>query len=241
MLQKHLILALSIATSLTFASGEDKARVRVRNTQRIDFQPGGSVVVKNSIGELRLEGWDQPAVEITTIKSTKDDYGPEEHDQAVRKLDKVHVSAERHGGEILITTDYPLRLGPPPPLPWSHATSFDLEYDIKLPRGTRLTVEHKVGEVHVYNVLGGIRVTASQGEITVHLPEKGAYAIDAKSDFGSVISDFPGRGRSRPWVFGQKISPLASNASENLHLRIGYGDILVFGERIPPSRAPLAR
>lgn len=222
------VVAFGTVCAMAFASGGlDRIRVEVRNTQHVDFQPDGAVVLKNSIGELRVDAWDQPNVEITTIKSTKGDYGAEGHEQAIHELDRVRVSTERRGAELEIKSDYPRGF---------FGTSFDLEYDIKVPRKTRLTVDHHGGEVHVDGVLGDLQVAVARGEITVHLPEKGSYAIDAKSDFGTVFSDFPGRERRVPWLSGQKMNEPASNGSQNLHLRIGYGDILILRERVP---APL--
>jgi len=226
---ERLVLAFGIGCALANASGGlDRARVEVRKTEQIEFQADGTVVFKNSIGELRVDAWDQPNVEITTIKSTKAGYDPAQHDRAARELDKVRVSAERRGGELTITTDFPRGL---------FGTNFDLEYDIKVPRKTRLKVDHRGGEVHADGILGDLQIAAARGEITVHLPEKGSYAIDAKSDFGAVFSDFPGRAKRMAWLVGQKMNESAANGSGNLHLRIGYGDILILRERVP---APLA-
>src|SRR5580704_17744521 len=43
----------------------------VTKTERFDFPAGGTLRLKNSIGELTVEGWDQPGIEITTIKSPR--------------------------------------------------------------------------------------------------------------------------------------------------------------------------
>ena len=218
---KRMVVAFGVGCMLVFASGGlDRGRVEVRNTQHVDFQAEGTVVIKNSIGELRVDAWDQPNVEITITKSTKGDYEPDRHDEGLRKLDKVRVSAERHGAELAISTE--------------SAPGVDLEYAIKVPRKTHLEVRHRSGEVHVDGLLGEVNIRARQGAITLHLPEKGSYAIDAKSDIGTVFSDFPGR-EKRVWLLGQKMNESA-NGSQNLHLRIGYGDILILRERVP---APL--
>src|SRR5215471_11888363 len=44
---------------------------REARTDRVAFPPGGTLHLSKSIGELTIEGWDEPAVEITTIKSVK--------------------------------------------------------------------------------------------------------------------------------------------------------------------------
>jgi hypothetical protein len=126
----------------------------------------------NSIGVVTVEGWDQPAVEITTIKSTKKEYDSREREKAPHELDTVRIATERHGDELVITTDFPRHRGLPPPSPLGGGTSFNLEYAIKAPRSARLIVDHDVGEVNVDNILGDIPITALQRQITLHLPEE---------------------------------------------------------------------
>ncbi len=58
------------------------------NAQHIEFPAGGTLHVKNSSGELDVEGWDQPGVEISSLES-------------------VHATIERHGNELDITSVHP--------------------------------------------------------------------------------------------------------------------------------------
>jgi hypothetical protein len=148
---------------------------------------------------------------------------------------------ERHGDELVVTTNFPRHRGFPPTSPLGDATRFDLKYEIKVPRNARLIVDNDVGDVHLEKVTGDIRVTALQGVITLRLPENGQYSIDAKSDVGSVTSDFPGREKRRRWFVGHEVSQHTSTAPQNLYLRIGWGDILILRVRIPPTPAPLAQ
>jgi hypothetical protein len=100
-----------------------------------------------------------------------------------------------------------------------------LEYYIKAPMSVRLAVGHKTGEVHVENLTSDIHVTVHNGGITLRLPE-GQYNIDARSDWGDVISDFQGSKKRKPWLLGyQFVQPMA--AAHNLYLRVGFGDIMV--------------
>jgi len=55
--------------------------------------------LKNSYGEVAIEGWDRPEVEIITTQSSP----------------KIRIAAERSGDEVLVTTTLPkLRVFPPP-------------------------------------------------------------------------------------------------------------------------------
>ena len=92
---------------LLFAAEQPKEKVQVSKTERIDFPAGGTLRFTNSIGVLTVEAWDRPDVEITTIKSTKEEYDASEREKATHELEKVNVVAERHGDELVITTTFP--------------------------------------------------------------------------------------------------------------------------------------
>ena len=64
------------------------------------------LTLKNSMGDLTIEGWDRPDVEITAIKSTKAAYAAQDRERVSRELDKVHVSVERKSEGLVITTDF---------------------------------------------------------------------------------------------------------------------------------------
>jgi len=223
---------------LLFADDEPKQKIQVVHTERTDFPSGGLLRFKNSIGELTVEGWDRPDVEITTIKSTKALYTSRDREKASHELDKVRISVERRGGQLVITTDFPRHRGLPPPSPLRAATSFELEYHVKAPMNARLAADHDTGEVHVDNLTADIHVSVLNGGITLHLPQEAQYGIDAKSDLGGVTSDFPGHKKRRPWLLGHQFVQRMS-APHKLYLRVGFGDITILKIQKPPAPGPL--
>jgi len=210
---------------MVLADDESQQFVQVTKTERLDFPSGGLLRLKNSIGQVTVEGWDRPDVELTTTKSTKDAYNSHDREKAVRELDQVHSAAERHGDELVIATDFQ-RHGIFKPF-LRGGTLFDLDYRISVPRNARIAIEHDTGFVSLENVAGDIRVTASEGEIALHLPEDGQYAIDAKSKLGDVISDFPGHTQRKLWFLGKQFAHENTAASQKIDLRAGYGDIII--------------
>lgn len=236
MIQKLATIAFGVSC-LVLADGQPRERVQVSKTEHIDFPAGGILRLKNSVGELTVEGWDRPDVEITTVKSTKVEYPPQEREKAVQELDRVHVTAQHNGDELVITTDFP---GNRALMCLSGGASFYLDYRIKVPVSTRLIAEHDVGEVHVVDLTGDIQVAVSHGEITLGLPEAGRYDINAKSNFGSVVSDFPGQEKRRFWLIGHRIEKEDSQAAHKLNLKVGYGDIIILKTRVPKMPGPLS-
>jgi len=224
---------------LLFADDEPQQFFQVTKTERLEFPSGGLLRLKNSIGEVMVEGWDRPDVELTTTKSTKELYNSQDREKALQELDQVHVAAERHGDELVITTDFP-RYGMFKPL-LRGGTRFDLDYRISVPRNARVAIEHDTGYVSLDNVTGDIHVTASQGEITLRLPENGQYAIDANSKLGDVISDFPGHMQRKRWFLGHHFTHPDAAASQKIDLSAGYGDIIILKSPRLQKSAALAQ
>src|SRR5947209_18395674 len=98
------LAVIAFGASCLLGENEPRQTVQVTNTQRVDFASGGVLKLTNSIGELAVQGWDRPYVEITTIKSTKGAYTFPEREKATQELDKVLIAVERQGDELAITT-----------------------------------------------------------------------------------------------------------------------------------------
>jgi hypothetical protein len=217
---------------LLFAGDEPKQKIQIAHTEHADFPSGGLLTLKNSNGELSVEGWDRPDVEITTIKSTKAVYAAQDRERVSRELDKVQVSVEHQGEGLVIATDFRRRRGLPPVSLWP-AGDLDLEYHIKAPRNAKLAVDHGAGEVYVENLASDIHVTVKNGGITLLLAQEGGYNIDAKSHLGGVTSDFPGSERRRMWLLGHQFEQ-RTTAAPTLFLRAGLGDITIL--KLPQPR-----
>ena len=190
---------------------------------RIAMPPGGVLHLKNSYGEVAIEGWDRPEVEVATFEASN----------------KIRIATGQHGNEVLVTTTLPKVRVFPPPDPFRPATTADLDYRIHVPRGARIVVEHQVGEVHLEGVAGEVDVHVLRGQVTLRLPQDGRYAIDAKTDFGAIDSDFPGTPHRRLWLMGREFIGGDARGARVLHLRVGIGDITILKIRTPEPPAPL--
>ncbi len=217
---------------------EPKQKVQVSKTEHIDFPSSGTLRFKNSVGVLTVTAWDQPGVEMTTIKSTKIELDARGREKATHQLDRVKVAAERHGNELVIASTFPRHRPFGLPYPLSGQTNFDLEYQIKAPANARIIAHHTLGEVNIDGLVGDIHVTLAKGEILLHLPEEEKYAIRAKSDFGTVNSDFPGEVKRLGWFLGHRSVDENSAATHKLNLKVAFGDIVIVKTRIPKLPAP---
>lgn len=205
MLPRSAALAL-ILPALAFCA----QRVDVTTTEKTDFAPGGTVHIEHSTGELNIEGWDQPVVEITATRYTFSN----RPDQAKTLLSKVEVKKQLSGHDLTIGTAH------------KHFTWAHVDYRIRVPRNTNLVIHHDIGDVTIYDVVGNIDAAASTGDVVVQLPEPAKYQIEAHTGFGSIYSDFDGA--HHPHLKTSESLSLTTDGTgetHQIHLHVSYGGI----------------
>jgi hypothetical protein len=227
---RTVLLGVAVYGLLHAQTAAQKApeKIQVSKTESADFPAGGTLQLKNVVGELTITGWDEPNLEVTTIKSTKTVVEDRDRAAANKLLENVKIAIERKGDAVVISTEFPKHSKMA--RPFLGMTDFDLEYRIHVPRKARVDVDEVMGEVHIENTTGDIRAIEHLGEITVRVPD-GMYAIDARSKLGAVNSDFSGSGRQLKWWVvkwpGQAFLTSAPPAAQKMFLRAGYGDIVI--------------
>jgi hypothetical protein len=210
-----LAWTLLSASPCLHAEGPEKYRqVSVTNTDRINFAPGGTIRVNDSSGHVMVDGWDQNEVEITVIKSMP--YGFDQ-DRAKQQLDRVKVAMERVSPTELAISTNP-----------THRGEVTIDYEIHVPRDSKMVIHHVGGYVMVSHVSGDIDASVRRGDIVVMLPDAGPYTIDAKSKLGLVQSDFEGHSKLLHLI-GDQFSSAPKSPSTRIYLRVGWGGITIKG------------
>lgn len=190
---------------------------QVITSQHFDFASGGVIGVKGSYGDLYIEGWDQQQVELTVTKFLGYNSGIPSAERSSRHLGAISVVAERRSPtELQISTSHK----------FPSNSGVRLEYQIRVPRSTRLMINHGTGNVSVSDVSGNIQAACRRGDIMLWLPEHGEYSINARVTVGKVSSDFTGASSNR-FLLGQKFANVDRRASQQLHLRVGAGGITI--------------
>jgi len=211
-----LALPLLAAGAWPSTTGKDKAEITER--EQFAFAPGGVVEIVDSFGELRVEGWDRPDVEVLTIRASRKRYEPDELDKGLGELERIVITPLKTSEtRFVITTEFPSRNLFSRPL--RGKTNVELEYHIKVPRQSSLYIKHDIGEVNIIGVAGNIEATSRIGEITLRVPEDEFYRVDARTRIGEVNSEVP----SHP-----------SAAGRRLYLRVGIGEINI--HKLPSAR-----
>ena len=202
-----------------------KQSFEITNTERVPFAPGGTIRLNNSYGYLTVEGWDEPAVEIVVIKSTDGFYPPSQQAHAEKPFAEVRVAAERRSDkELVISTSSERHRFLPR---GEHGVT--VEYNMHVPRDSRLVIRHDNGYVWVSEVTGDLDLRSHSGDLIVTLPEAGPYSIDARTRLGSVSSDFTGKHLNHlsQLAVGSHFDSANEIPKRRIYLRMGHGSIEV--------------
>jgi hypothetical protein len=183
-------------------------RVDLHTTEKVEFAPGGTVHIEGSLGDLNIEGWDQPAVEIDVLRSS---WNPK------TDLKKIAVTKQLSGKDLTIVTAHRRFLGA------------QVEYRIRVPRSTNLVVQHGQGSLSVFDVAGNIEAKVHYGDVILQLPAEPQYSIDARAKVGGIYTDPAGSVRHVNLGVGEKLTPAAAGTGKpfDIHVHVGAGGITI--------------
>jgi hypothetical protein len=209
-----ILLKVSVVGGMLPAFAQElKPRAQAAKTDLVEFAPGGTLRIDRSYGDLNVEGWDRSEVEIKVIKTAPYDDKRGYPEQSAR-LEKVQVVAKRVSEtELSIST--------------TRASRHDVivQYEIHVPRDTRLVIHHGTGSVSVSDVSGDIEASVGRGDIVLWVPPD-SYSVDAKTRLGIVTSELEGASTSR-YLFGRSFTQVSPARPHRLYLRMGFGGITI--------------
>jgi len=204
--------ALVLSIWLPLFAGAPIPGVESVTTNRVDFSPNGTIRIENSAGELNIEGWDEPAIEVTVTR-----YAWNKNQNRV-KQDLERTSAPKpvvSGNEATIS------------VPREKLPGVRFDYRVRVPRGANLIIRHGSGDVIVENVGGDIDAAARSGTILLQVPAAAQYSVDAKSKSGGdIYSELTGDSHHN-MLFGERLTAFAPAPAHRLRLRIGFGGIVI--------------
>ncbi len=214
---------LLLAPLVSLADDGDRHRVEQTTTQTVALGERGRVYIDDSFGELRVEGWDRPDVEVVVKRGTQKRYKPGEEWKGRDEIKAVVVESRRSGDDVVIRTSFPdrglTRM-------FRGKTNLRLEYVVHVPIRAALHVNHSIGEVEVRNVHGDLRVTGDIGEVKLRLPRGREYDIDARTRIGDVDSRVAGRSK-RASLVGAEFRHREGAGAGRVYARLGIGEIRI--------------
>jgi hypothetical protein len=201
----------AIAICATLPLFAVKQRVELITTDHADFAAGGLIHIEGSTGELNIAGWDQPSVEVIATRYAFE----EERNKAAATGKLKHIEVVKMvaaNGELTITTQ-------------RHESGIHVDYQIMVPRNSRLAIHHHIGDVVVTDVGGDVDATNGAGDILVQLRDPEQYTIDAKTRLGAVYSDI--KDPRHHGVIGERLVGDAKTPAHHINVRVGAGGISI--------------
>jgi hypothetical protein len=188
-----------------------KQKVELITTDHADFAAGGLIHIEGSTGELNIAGWDQPSVEVIATRYVFE----EERDKAaadarLKRIEVVKMVAAN--GELTIATR-------------RNERGVHVDYQIMVPRNSRLAIHHHIGDVVVTDVGGDVDATNGAGDILVQLRDPEQYTIDAKTRLGAIYSDI--KDPRHHGVIGERLVSEVKTPSHHVNVRVGAGGISI--------------
>ena len=224
------LLAVSIVvwtTPLSAAAAVD-APVQATRSQSSPLSMNGAVTIDRTWGEVSIEGWDQPSVEVTVTARSKKAYPAAEAEGMRARLAAFGFETKAASpGQLAITG-----LSPNATLlkPFGGKSGVSVAYSIRMPRAARLTLRHDVGEVAVKGLESDLDVASRIGDVRLTVPLDASVAVEGSARIGevSVNPALGARGSAkRHALVGHSFSYAPSNAHRHIIAHVGIGSVAI--------------
>ncbi len=204
------------------------APVTASHSATLPLGANGTVLIEKSWGEIDVEAWDKPSVQVTMSLRTQKAIEPDEQAEARERLDRFGFDARKTGADsVTISGRSPdaslLR-------PFGGKSGVQVHYAVKMPRTANLRVDHQVGEVRVTGISGNVDAANGTGEVTLRLPLTPQVAVESSSRVGDGEFDDALLKRGsyrRNMVVGHSFSYAPATAHRHVSARVGVGSVSI--------------
>lgn len=141
------VLALSMAVTR-----DASAKVTDTSNTVFDTSSHPRLSIKNINGDLTVEGWSKNTIEVTAVKTAKNQ----------EDLDNVEIFSEKDGDRVSIRVEYKHNRDE-----WDHNQSGSVKFTLRVPRGTEIDrVEFVNGDIDITGIEGDVEASSVNGEVS---------------------------------------------------------------------------
>jgi hypothetical protein len=215
--------ACFVAVLLSPASlrGDEFSQKSHYSTRLFSF---GTLVIEARMGDIRVEGWDEPHVQIEAEKTVR--AGSEA--KAKRLYDSIKIQLEGQDKVVRLRTIYPSRR-----LwrPFRDESKLSVNFRIKMPYDANLVLKCVDGDVRVAGLVGQEELHVNYGDVEIDVPDVYRLrSLNAHSWLGYVESDLHGGMSQDSAGLQQRLTFWNSNGSQDIFVRVRLGGVWVYGE-----------
>lgn len=197
-------------------SGDEFSKTSHFSARMFSF---GTLTVDTRIGNVQVEGWDEPRLEIEAEKVVE----AKDEKRAQPLYDQVQVVLAGQDKQVLLQTLYPARR-----LwrPFRDESKLTVNFRIHMPFDANVIMKCVDGDVRVSGLIGRQEISVNYGDVEINVPSVYRLrSLDARSILGYVQSDLHGE-NSAGW--GRKIIFWNSQGDQDIKVRVRMGGVYVY-------------
>lgn len=177
------------------------------------------VIVDVPVAELTVTNGASDSIELTAAaKRDYDDAG--EVPQAQKIVDDASLVMRVSGSRAIITPKLGSVAGT-----WRNRRDIAFNLNLRLPAGTHLEVQQRLGDVSVVGDYGDIDVRLRVGDVKVTTPKKNVKEVNATTKVGDVSTDVGDRLITREGVFPGRTQFYNDGGASALSVSVRVGDV----------------
>jgi hypothetical protein len=179
----------------------------------------GTLVIDARVGDIQVEGWDEPRLEIAAEKVVQ----AKDAQKAQTLYDRVQVALEGKDKQVTLRTLYPpRRLW----RPFHGESKLSVNFQIHMPYDANLVLKCVDGDVRVNGLAGRQEIHVIYGDVEINVPSiYRLRSLNARSFLGYVQSDLHGEDSAG---FGRKIVFWNSDGDQDISVRVRMGGVYVY-------------
>lgn len=181
----------------------------------------GTLMIDTRMGDLWIEGWDDPHVEIEVEKVVR----AKSEAKAKPLYNQIKIQLEGKDKEVGLRTLYPARR-----LwrPFRGESKLSANFRIKMPYDANLILKCVDGDVRIFGVVGREQLRVNYGDVEIDVPDIWRLrSLDAHAWLGYVQSDLHGLNEDSAGVL-QKLSFWNSKGDQDISVRVRMGGVWVY-------------
>ncbi len=211
------LVAWTLALGLQpLAHADEFSKVSHHSVRMFSF---GTLTVDTRVGDVRIEGWDEPRLEVEAEKVVL-----AKSEQAADPMFKqLQIHLEGSDKHVLLRTIYPPRR---PWRPFRGETKRWVHYRIKMPFDAHLVVKCVDGDVYIKGITGRQQINVNYGDVEVNVPSTDRLRlVQARTILGYVQSDLHGEDEAG---VNKKVLFWNSHGEQDIVVKVRMGGVYIY-------------
>lgn len=183
----------------------------------------GTLVIDARVGDLHIEGWDEPRVEVEAEKVVR----AKSEAKAKPLYDQLRVRLEGGDKEVRLITLYPprslLR-------PFRNESKLTVNFRVRMPYDSNLRLKCVDGDVRVAGIVGRVEMRVNYGDVEIDVPSVyDLRSLRAHTVLGYVQSDLSGLDQDAAGL-QKTIAYWNEGGRQDIDIRVRMGGVFIYRE-----------